>query len=721
MVVGVRTSGSYLAPLFASMLRSAGYEEVGVMTLRPKHPLRPSEQAALRALAARGGLLLLTDDPPVSGASLADAAADLERAGAPAANIVLLLQLFGSEGELPQPLRRFAAVVLAWDDWDIHAQMEPAAVSAGLAAFLGPDFRVASVERLGSLASPAVRGHLGAAYRVLGPAGEECIYARGTGLGYLGRSVLAVTEATAEYLPRIFGVHDGVLYREWLPEGDRVATTTPSTLNEDRLATAAAAYVLARQQRLHVPDDRSTRLFGEWPAWEAASIVLSRVGGRAALPMRLVLGDSVVKRLLSVERPCVVDGSMGAAQWFVGPKDELRKVGFEDGVFRNDVELTSYDPVFDLAGVAPGARSPSLPAAVRRAYEARSGVRISDERWLLLQLALLWKTARTQHRAADAARASARAVQRYFASTLLGDLPRDRPSGPVCALDVDGVLETSHLGFPSTTPAGALAIRALICHGYQVVLASGRSTDEVRERCEAYGLPGGVAEYGAVIYNHLVGRARALLTPTEYEDLAHLRGWLGRRPAVLLDPDYRHSVRAYRVDSRGRRHALQTDVVQAALRESGTFGRLRAIQGEDQTDFTVSRCDKASGLRELIHEVAATLHSAEHLALAVGDTAADIPMLQLAAIGRAPAHARPSLAGAGIATTRRPYQAGLALAVADLLGHAAGGCGVCRAPEMTAETRLLTSLLGLGEAGRRRTLARAPGLAARLRFHRGSP
>ena len=75
-------------------------------------------------------------------------------------------------------------------------------------------------------------------------------------------------------------------------------------------------------------------------------------------------------------------------------------------------------------------------------------------------------------------------------------------AGALCAIDIDGVLETSPLGFSSLTPTGAVTLRAVTLHGYRPILATGRSLDEVRERCAAYHLAGGVAEYGAVVYNH---------------------------------------------------------------------------------------------------------------------------------------------------------------------------------------------------------------------------
>jgi len=94
------------------------------------------------------------------------------------------------------------------------------------------------------------------------------------------------------------------------------------------------------------------------------------------------------------------------------------------------------------------------------------------------------------------------------------------------------------------------------------------------------------------------------------------------------------------------------------------------------------------------------------VALAVGDTGSDVPMLDQAALAFAPAHARKAFWGTGVEIVGAPYQAGLAQAVGKLLGHAPGTCPVCKAPELSEDDALLVSLLSVGERGRVRLVAR---------------
>ncbi|HEV3455828.1 MAG TPA: hypothetical protein VHG32_04670, partial [Thermoanaerobaculia bacterium] len=80
-VVGVRTSGSYLAPLTAACLRKEGFANVEVITIRPGRALGRQESQVLARIANAGGKVVLCDDPPDTGAALAAAAAAVKGAG----------------------------------------------------------------------------------------------------------------------------------------------------------------------------------------------------------------------------------------------------------------------------------------------------------------------------------------------------------------------------------------------------------------------------------------------------------------------------------------------------------------------------------------------------------------------------------------------------------------------------------------------------------------
>lgn len=701
LVVGVRTSGSYLAPLTAVYLRAAGFQNVQVLTTRPGCGWLPPERRLLRNFGRQNGLALLTDDPPTSGASLARSAAALAAAGLSTASIVLLLTLFETRPIVPPPLHRYSAVLLPWDEWSIQAKLTPLAVQSTLSRLFAPD-RVVGLEPQSGWPTHPQRGHVRARFRVelAGPDGNyrtEQVYVIGVGLGYFGRTAIVTAKLMADWLPPVFGLESGLLYRAWLPEREQL-TPTNSPRQLTARAEAIVAYVLASRQALATPQDASLRLAGQNPVWEVAARLLSRAFGRAwPLAQSLVVARGV-RRLLRVDSPTVVDGAMSLDHWFhsAGAPRHLRKVNADERAFSH-LDLSCYDPVYDLAGVAPEAGG-GLAGLLRRAFERRSGQTISPERWLIYTLVHLWNLERlgqTGRQPGPVKRA--RAMQAYWAEHWFTGLS-PATAGPLVALDLDGVLETETLGMASLSPASALTLFALHRHGYRPLLATGRSLAEVQDRCTAYGLPGGVAEYGAVVYHQASGLAQPLLTQTQQADLTRLRLALRRLDGVELDPAYTFACRAFGRNSAGQRRGLRPEQIRQALAEARVSDSVRAVPGQSQTDFVPAGIDKGRGLRVLARLLG--VDASPLLALAVGDTVEDRPMLALAALALGPAQAAPLFKPTKIACTASPYQIGLAQAATQLLGHRPGNCPICHPPQLSPEAAWLHTLLAAQESGR---------------------
>ncbi|HEY8283019.1 MAG TPA: HAD hydrolase family protein [Chloroflexota bacterium] len=731
LVAGVRSSGSYLAPLYGAFLKAHGYQDVQVLTLRPGRWLWRSARAVLQGTIQRRGLVLLVDDPPVSGGSLVEVAEILERAGVPTHRIIMLLQLFSSREGLPPRLHRYTSVLLPWDAWAIHAQLDPEAIQATLTELLAPDHAVSAVARLPLPPARWERGHAHALYEVhlveqaTGRRHEQAIYVKGAGLGYFGEHTLALGRALGPLVSEVYGVRAGLVYRAWLPEGQRLSPDESG--RESERATAMIAYVEARHHALPIKDDVSLRLVGRLPVWEAGSNLLAQVFGRAWMLARLPIADPIVKRLLRSTEQSVIDGNMTASHWFIDGADQSRliKVGFDERAFSNR-DLYCYDPAFDVASLsanldlaspAANGQPQRLSRLLRDASAHLSFGPISAERWLLYQLVHLSSLRHLQQdgERPDVRRALSRALQRYFTEIFFHDLSVPT-AGALCALDIDGVLETGVLGFSGLTPASAATLRALTRHGYRPILATGRSLGEVRERCAAYHLAGGVAEYGSVVYNHSTGSARSLLSEADRHDLDQVRAVLSGLPGVLLDVDYNHTVRAYRLDAAGKRRGLRPEDADPALASAGMSGRVRAIAGHAQTDFMVAGIDKGTGLRVLAADLEADGQDrgGKPLTLAVGDTFSDLPMFDLAALAFAPASADAQVRNSGTMVLKRPYQAGLALAASKLLGHSPGGCPICRIARSSGDTRLLLAVLGARESGMRGLIRRTLPLIIRI-------
>lgn len=696
LVVGVRTSGSYLAPLAAAELRHSR-RTVKLMSLRPGVVPRRRDVACVGEVMRAGGLVLLIDDPPVGGGALANVARELEAAGVPTDAVVVAVALAGDEADIAAPLRRYPRVAVAWPDWDIHARLSPSGAMAGLSTVVGGGQRVAAVHRVPGGRAKA-RGHSWSRFDVelvdgSGATNVLTVVAEGAGLGFFGRHAVAVSRRMGDNVPRVWGFHDGVLFRSWVP------TSTP--VEPEHLTTAVADHVAYRHQALAVAEDRSIRLGGQQPAWEVAATILARPLGRAAPAGRVAAIGGATRRLMRCPTPSVVDGRTDWARWLVTSDGRVVKLDFAEGAF-GSLDLATYDPMHDLAGAAAGG-SDQLVAGLVERYEARTGESLSRERFLLHVLVHLWDRLRRNVLSAPVVAAqSGQAVNAYLASRYLGDLAPPE-EGPWCAIDLDGVLEHDGLGFPATTPSGALCIRALLAHGYQPLIVSGRALADVAERCRIFRLPGGVAEYGTALWHD--NRGHQLLGEQERHTVSLVTSRLAEAAGIEIDPAYRAVTRAWTVDGGNRRGPIP-DAFLEALLGPGAREELRVVHGQGQTDLVPVRHTKATGATALLDRLdrngpVVRQCTAKRVDMAVGDTASDVPLFELAERAFAPANADGTVRRAGVCLLDQSYQLGLLAAVSQLLGHRAGGCSRCRPPRFGADSRRLLALLALGEGGRR--------------------
>ena len=576
---------------------------------------------------------------------------------------------------------------LRWDEWSVHERLTEVAVSETLAALLGPGHGVVA-SRQPWPARGYQRGRAGARFSVQvtrtdGPTRRSELAVEGAGLGYLGRHAIAVASVLPGYCPQVYGLADGLLYREWIPG----ALAAPDAAE---LALAVTDYVVARGRAMRVGADPTLRLRGREPVWEVAASLLSALFGRLAPAGQAVLLDPIVQRLLRVDNPSVPDGQTHVRYWrATRPGSPLRKVNFHQGAFSN-LEYTCYDAVFDLAGAAADPPSDDFESVLRATYRHHTGVTIEPERWLLYRLTHLRRLRRAgemePHHAADR---SADAVHDYLSTIFAaGESEEDGgDNGKICAIDLDGVLETDPLGFPCVTPSGALALRALSAHGFRPILATGRSLPDTVARSEDLALRG---RWPSTV------RCSTTTAPDSHTDMRdgaaratmkQVRLALARHGDIEVDERHHYIVR-----TRSGSGPMPEDLA----REIGSSvgGLLRIVHGEGQTDFVPVGVDKGTGLRAL----AAQLRG--RVVLAVGDSTEDVAMFAEAACRPCATECERQVRSAGIQVTRGAYQAGLADACSELLGHPPGGCSRCRPQELSGRSAILCAVLGLREGGR---------------------
>lgn len=721
LVLGVRTSGSHLAPIAGAALRRLGYRDVVVGTTRPGMTVLPGRSAAERRVREARGAVLLLDDPPVTGSAMATVARRVERSGFPTDSVVPLVPVFadgtgddtGGAAALPQVLDRYACLVLPGQDWAVRARLRPQALAAAVTAALPSGHRLTGLEA-GAQGALSRWAHLSVPVdaRVADDRGGVRLLpmvAEWTGVGYLGRRAAVLGDTLTGLVPATFGFADGVLLRERLPGEDRDrgdAAGGEATVP----ALEVARYVAARHGLLAADRDRSLSLAGRQPVWEVAARALAPGFGRLSTVAGPVLLSPVTRVLLTADRPGLVDGRADAGLWFADADGRWAKTRYADGTFSN-LDLASYDPLYDLAGA--GLHDEDGGAALIDAYRTLTGTEVSAARWCLLTLVHGWNAVRLAgsgalppEAAVSARRAQARAVQHFLARTYLADLDRE-PEGPWCVLDVDGVLETDVAGFAASSPLGMLALRALRAHGYRTLLATGRSLPEVRDRRTAYRLPGGVAEYGAVVVSGPAHQERVLPLSADSGAGQRLAARLAALPDVRLDPLFQYCLRASLVHG-GRRTGLPESTVSALLAEPALNAGFTPVPGDAQTDFVPRGVDKVLGVRRVLAELG---EPTAVPALAVGDGVADLELLRWARRGVAPGNAAAAVRAAGVPVLRQPYQSGLVAAVAPLIGHRPGSCPVCRVPRPDRDAGALLAILAVPESGRAAAAIRIARLA----------
>ena len=201
LVVGIRSSGCYLAPIVAASLRRLGFGNVRAATLRPGQRWLGRETRLVRQTAQAGGLALVVDDPPRSWASVIGAVRELGRLGFNEGRTILLLATFADAAEPPPALQAHPAVLLPFRNWAVHRRLEPDRIGESLSSLLGNQTEVVAVHRVVEVPEGPARGHVRAVYEVdlrsAGATSRRLVQARGVGLGYFGEPALAVAGPAA--------------------------------------------------------------------------------------------------------------------------------------------------------------------------------------------------------------------------------------------------------------------------------------------------------------------------------------------------------------------------------------------------------------------------------------------------------------------------------------------------------------------------------------------
>jgi hydroxymethylpyrimidine pyrophosphatase-like HAD family hydrolase len=741
LVIGLRTAGSFFAPLLRAFLRSQGYQAVDIVTVRPSEGFGDSERERLTECARRGDTAVIIDDPPETGDTIAVAIDLIRQTGFPAGRLVVLFPI--------RPLRRewtnagednrfsgVSTLFLEPEQWHKYQLLEPRAVEVRLTEYLRKEkyssIRVVSspiADRYNTqMAHCSVdpnRARLKRVYEVrleIPDGGTETRYvlAKSVGWGWLGYHAFLAGRLLARFTPPVLGLRDGILYTEWIPQPENAAI---SAADRKIWIQTAASYSAARVRslRLSQTSAANSHLIGRCEGFELLDRVLGKAYGDGFIAslMRGRLRDRLSKEPCSV--PTLIDGKMHRSEW-ISSHPAILKTDFEHhGMGKNEVNVV--DPAYDLAEAILQLDLSTEEEAllICRYIEESDDTDVQRRLYLHKLLAGTWAMASALKllKGSKGADRQKEANQQFlnawnFLTTqtakFCGGLCQPPKSlswrSPLIVLDIDGVLDRRIFGFPCTTAAGIRAISLLHAHDFPIAINTARYSAEVRHYCEAYGFVGAVAEYGSYIWDAVGKRDRVLVTPESLTQLERISQALEQLPGVFLNDAYRYSIRA-NTFANGSPVPLPLPMIQQ-LMASLKLDRLCFHQTGIDTTILAREVDKGRGLSALLDWVG----QPQLETVAVGDSDPDLPMFAAASRSFAPANTsfdRIAAHSIGCQIDRHPYQQGLLSIVRSLVHPERGSCRLCRACErpLTKDHSVFIEALEAADRGRRGKFLRA--------------
>ena len=687
IVVGLRTAGSYFAPLLKACLQVEGLAPVKAVTMRPGVWIAPHVRRELAQCAAADYLAVIIDDPPYTGGTIAQALGHLRRSGfLPGQSAILVpVRPVGQEWDTKDSalaLRSETVITIAPEEWHKSRFLRSSGVEAQLRRYFahrgytGVELRCSAIadtanQQAVQEARSNERYRLKRVFTVeledaaTGAREIRHVLVKSAGWGFFGYSAFLVARQLADFVPPLLGLRDGFLYMEWLPQ--RHPGSRP--IRADQIRTIAT-YVATRASRLRLDPARVSGDVGgpHRSGLRSLSEFLSKAYG-SRVAAKLMEGD--LRRELEQSKPplpALIDGRMGPAEW-LPCASKWKKIDFEHhGFGKHEVNFT--DPAYDLADALLhfGMTADDEQTLIQNYVEATDDQQVAQRLTLAKLMTGCWSLGEARENLLKHPHRSREWARQYFEASgfLTRELARFCGSfvpppadsgwhGPLIALDVDGVLDRRRFDVPTTTLSGIEALRSLHAHGFTIVLDSARSAREIADYCAAYHLAGGVAEYGSYIFDAVKGRGEVLVSGSALRQLETLRAALSDIPGVFLNDAYTHSIRAS-VFEQGRPVPLPFQMVPDLISRL-QLNRLRCIQTSVDSTVIAKEVDKGRGLKSLLR-----LAGTPELEItAVGDSEPDLPLFAISKQSFSPAHIGcgqiAALVGAQIA--RAPYQRGL--------------------------------------------------------------
>ena len=576
VLVGLRTSGSFFCPLIKAVLLARGYQSVLMATMEPSKGLNKAEREVLKRSVANNCLAIIVDDPPDSGSAIFSAFDILQKLGFALSKIKVAVPVHPSKRNWHAPLPADHFICLPPESWHKQILVKSNVIEKRVREYYqGQGFAKVEVVRSrkadqinAELSVNSADGRSDKLKRVFEvrlkatsrKVERRFVLVKSVGSGWLGYGALLSGHRLADFVPKLLGLRDGLLFMEWVIQSKQPLA---GHSNRARLIDTIAAYCAARQKtlRLNPVTAQAMDLQRQNNGVRLMEKSLGRAYGApfASTFIRSRIGKHL--RALPNEVPVLIDGNMAPSEWIINGT-KLVKIDYEHhGLGKAAANVT--DVAFDLASaILHFTMSNSEEQTLLSRYvELTQDHKIKTRLFPYKLMAGLWSMNQAQEQIHGRANSSSHQQQshkRFIAAwnfltvesaRHVGQLAREAATrqwrGPLVFLDIDGVIDRRIFGFPTTSIAGVAALRYLNENGFSVVLNTARSVSEVKEYCNAYGLMGGSAEYGSYVWDAVNGKGRVAISTAAGKQLQKLRFRLKAEPGIFLDERHEYSIRAF--------------------------------------------------------------------------------------------------------------------------------------------------------------------------------
>lgn len=712
LVVGLRTAGSYIAPLISAYLMKQGYEQVSHITLRPKNFVHPWDEERLRNYIKPETRIVIADEPPSTGKTIARCIEILKDSGDGRNNRTTVLapthpaKRDWLDASIKALLSGVEIISLAPEEWHKHRLLEPGEFRTAVLPYFTEmgfeDIEVSETEeteRINRLLSrnPDNSYHVRLKKVFCVSYGKDAerkslyMMAKSVGWGWLGYHAALAADTLRGFTPSVYGIKNGMMFLEWVKDREEAVTIHE---DKDALAEKLSAYISQRTNKLRLHENPMPFLSGYLDGGlQSIAIILSKAYGPKVSKLKRDLIRKALEKL-ECPVPTFLDSRMSKNEW-VDSTAGLVKTDFEHHGFSKTASHNIVDPAYDISvAMLEFELSGNAEDKLLDNYIRNTGDRTIHERLFFYKLLAgeesltdsLGKLNRTEYSPAYS-EFNDRYVRswnflvsettRHSAGYCEGEPVRSWGS-PLFIMDIDDVLDKNFFGFPSTTANGILAVSMLRKHGICSAFNTARSLEEVRLYCKHYGFAGAGAEYGSVIWDAIRGRAEVQISEEALRELDLVRQELSKIPGVFVNPSYKYSIRAYSFD-RQRTVPIPVATVGTLFSRLG-IAHLSSKRSYIDTAICARTIDKGTALLGL--KRTGGLNGVK--TYAIGDSDADLPMLIAAdkgfLVNNSTIQLKRTARNYGVTVVRSSFQSGLLEAVDSLLhgGKGKNNCEACR-------------------------------------------